>query len=267
MDWRYKRQTFEFCGEIARSKNKGHAVLSGARLYFNMVRLAFLYRNYQRNFHNLHGFGFGERNGDTQNEKGFYTGIAYKLNPKIKLSAYYDFYKFPWRSYFEPMPISGREFLSQAEYKISSQMRVKLRYRYKSRQQLETFLDIFEREFKEFIAANQQQIRIELNYSVSKNLVLRNRVEFVTINYQGFARQLNSENENGFLIYQDIRLKPVQCLEIVSRLSFFEADSYEARLFQYENDLPGVVTNRALIGRGTRWFLLFKYKPRSRINL
>ena len=44
-------------------------------------------------------------------------------------------------------------------------------------------------------------------------------------------------------------------------LTFFESDSFDSRLFQYENDLPGVLTNRALFGRGNRWYLLVKYQP------
>ncbi len=44
-------------------------------------------------------------------------------------------------------------------------------------------------------------------------------------------------------------------------LTFFESDSFDSRLFQYENDLPGVLTNRALFGRGNRWYFLAKYQP------
>ncbi|RMF60381.1 MAG: helix-hairpin-helix domain-containing protein, partial [Calditrichaeota bacterium] len=56
-------------------------------------------------------------------------------------------------------------------------------------------------------------------------------------------------------------------LTVLTRLSFFDTDSFASRLFQYEHDVPGVVTNRALFGRGERWYLLLAWQPASYLRL
>jgi len=90
---------------------------------------------------------------------------------------------------------------------------------------------------------------------------LRSRVEFIKVDRNRFNSGNDKEDENGFLVYQDIRLRPNEKFQIQARLTFFESDTFDSRLFQFENDLPGVLTNRALFGRGNRWYLLTKYQP------
>jgi hypothetical protein len=48
-------------------------------------------------------------------------------------------------------------------------------------------------------------------------------------------------------------------LDISARVIFYDTDSYDTRLYEYENDLDGVLTSALLYGNGFRWYLLAKY--------
>ena len=260
-DWAYQHTFFDFFGEFAASKSGGRAVVAGGRFDFGEVELALLYRNYDRDFHNLHAFGFGERNGETQNERGYYMGMTYRLSRSAKLNAYYDFYKFPWRTFFEPLPREGREFMAQLEQKFGGRVGILIRFRDKVRQETEKLTNEFNLEVSKFFEFHQRQFRLQLNYRLTRQVFLRSRVEFVHINLNGYGQALQGGNENGLLFYQDVRFKPSRRFQVTARLTFFNTDSFDSRVFQYENDLPGLITNRALHGRGRRWYLLLKYQP------
>lgn len=266
MDWEYLKSGLEFFGEFSQSKNGGNAALAGLRIYETPLKLAFLFRKYDKDFQNFHSLGFGESS-ETQNETGFYSGIEYQIKSGTKLSAYYDIYKFPWRSFFEPLPRSGNDFLVQILHKLSRTTLFTLRYKQKSKQSSEAFHDSFDRDKTELIERMQRQYRVQVEFGGIKDLLIRSRIDFTKINYNPTSQNLSNRSENGLLIYQDIRLQVTQKFKLWARLSFFGTDSFDSRVFQYENDLPGVLTNRALFGQGTRWYFLLKYQFTQQISL
>ena len=44
-----------------------------------------------------------------------------------------------------------------------------------------------------------------------------------------------------------------------ARFTLFDTDSFNARVYQFENDLRYVLSNVALNDRGQRWYVLAKY--------
>ena len=44
-----------------------------------------------------------------------------------------------------------------------------------------------------------------------------------------------------------------------TRFTLFDTDSFNARVYQFENDLRYVLTNVALNDKGQRWYVLVKY--------
>lgn len=265
LDWVWTTRELELFGEIARSKNGALAYIAGSILDFDAVQLAFSHRNYHKDFQNLHGFGFAESNGATQNERGYYAGIRYRLTRRTSVNAYLDLYSKPWRGFFEPLPTEGREFLVQAEHRFNQNLRLKLRWKEDRRQQTETVVDEFNREFQQLAEQEKVQYRLQLDASPLSHVRLRTRVEFVNSALASYSQ--NRSDETGFLVYQDFRIQPTKKLRIEARLTLFDTDSFESRVFQYENDLPGVLTNRALFGRGTRRYLIVKYLPLKQIQI
>ncbi|MFQ5752726.1 MAG: ComEA family DNA-binding protein, partial [bacterium] len=261
IDWDWSVNNFFLFGEVAQSKSGGRAFITGAQIDYGAVQCAFLFRNYQKDFHNLHGFGFGETNGTTQNERGYYTGLNFKLTATTTLHTFYDIFYHPWPTYFNPLPTEGQEFLSQIEQKFGRQLQLTFRFRSKQGQETNKFLDQFQREKKEIVDRHKTQWRLQLDYRVSTQVHLRSRVEYVRFQKNRYSVSENILNEDGMMLYQEIRLQPKKQLRILGRVSFFETDSFDSGIFQYESDLPGVVTNQALLGRGNRWYLLLKYQP------
>ena len=70
-----------------------------------------------------------------------------------------------------------------------------------------------------------------------------------------------SENENGFLVFQDIRYSPNSSLNIYGRIIFFQTDSFNSAIYEYENNLTGVLTNIPLFYQGIRWYTMVRYRP------
>lgn len=207
-----------------------------------------VFRNYPASYKNIHGYGFGENSGSTKNEIGFYTGFSWKI-PLGQLNFYFDQFKFPYATFSNAIPSSGYEFLFDLSSKPLSQVETNLRYKHE-RKELSQKID----NLKSLVTQLKQTYRGEIIYEVSKSLRLKTRVEI--LNYI-----LNSFNkENGLMVFQDLRIFPLQNIQLDSRIIFFQTDSFHSAIYEFENDLAGIFTNTALYGKGVRWYLLVKFK-------
>jgi hypothetical protein len=83
---------------------------------------------------------------------------------------------------------------------------------------------------------------------------LRTRFELVQTN--------NASSDNGFgtLIFQDIRLTPLPAVTLDARVTVFDTDGFDSRVYQFENDLLYVMSNSILFDRGQRMYALIKYE-------
>jgi hypothetical protein len=63
-------------------------------------------------------------------------------------------------------------------------------------------------------------------------------------------------DENGILLFYDVRFQASGSWFAEARVLFFDTDSFDSRIYEYENDLRGVFSNQALFGKGRRWYLL-----------
>jgi len=207
-------------------------------------------RSYPRNFISLHGFGFGERSGATTNEFGIYTGFKWRTSIGL-LNFYYDQFKFPYATYANPLPSEGNEYLVDFLSKPLKGFSLRLRYKYENKD-VTKVIENNDRLVKRL----KQQIRTELIYQISKKLRLKGRFE-----YNSFRISAINETEDGYLFLQDIRYSPTSNFNLYGRVIFFRTDSFNSVIYQYENNLTGVLTNLAMFGEGMRWYILVRYKP------
>ena len=71
----------------------------------------------------------------------------------------------------------------------------------------------------------------------------------------------SEKEEKGFLFYQDITYKPIHNkYSGTFRFAVFDTDSYNSRIYTYENDVLYAYSVPAYYYKGTRYFLLFKCK-------
>ncbi|RPI72905.1 MAG: helix-hairpin-helix domain-containing protein [Ignavibacteriales bacterium] len=226
------------------------ASINNIQIYFNSnLQYIVSIRNYPYNFINIHGHPFGERSGAGQNEFGIYNGLRWRL-PFGVLNFYYDQFKFPYSTFDTPLPSDGNEFLAEFVSKPFDKVETKLRYK-KERKELE-----FNINNENVIAErNKESLRGEVIYEISKSLKWKSRFEF-NIHSVKTAKL----NEKGFLFFQDISYVPAANLNIYGRIIFFRTDSFNTAVYEYENDLTGLLTNAPMFGEGIRWYFLIRYK-------
>lgn len=211
------------------------------------------YRNYSANYFNTYANGFGESS-NTQNEIGYYLGTS--INSVYgKLNFYYDIFRAPSASFNSDFPSTGNDFLLNFNSNIFQN--AEFNFKLKREQKEITSINELNYEVDNQIKSNY---RIELIYKLSKSVMGKTRFEYV--NYS-----LGKNYENGFLTYQEIKYVFVDKISLVGRIILFDTKSYNTRLYEFENDLRGVMTNLPMFGEGFRWYVLLKYKIINDLNL
>jgi hypothetical protein len=102
---------------------------------------------------------------------------------------------------------------------------------------------------------NTDIFRFHVDTKLSKQLLLTHRIEASWVN-----PPVETGKKYGISFYQDIRYRPLQNLNIQFRWTQFEIPDYDYRLYEFENDLPGIFRNVLLNKRGFKWFFLISYK-------
>ena len=207
-------------------------------------------RNYPKNFKNIHSYGFGEMSGSTRNEFGIYNGFRWR-SPVGIINAYFDQFKFPYATFDLPLPGEGNEFLININSKPIKNIETTLRYKYENKDVSENISNS-----NQIVKRLKQSIRGELSFQAAKSLRLKERVEYS--NYR--IKDINA-NESGFLIFQDVRFIPTSKLNIYARVILFQTDSFNSAVYEFENDLSGILTNLAMYDQGMRWYFIVRYSP------
>lgn len=212
-------------------------------------------RNYPRNFYTLHGNGFGEK-ANTNNEIGIYTGFRWRTSVGT-INFYFDQFRFPYAILTNPLPSNGNEWL--VNYAVTLLPKFNLSFRYKNEKK-----EVLEKLEAESVIIDKlkQNIRLEISYQPSKKVRLKTRIDYLHLLKKNIAQR-----ENGFLVYQDIHYKSLHNLDLYGRLVFYHTDSFDSRLYQFENDLTGVMNNPALFGKGVRLYVLARYKIFDQISI
>lgn len=247
---------FNFSGEFSYNGISVASINIAEILVSNNFSFITSLRNYPRNFYSLHGYAFGERNGATNNEVGIYTGFRWRT-PIGLLNFYYDQFKFPYATFFNPNPTQGDEYLVDFLTRPIRKFELRARYKYENKE-LTQVLD----NSKNVVKRLRQIFRGELIYTITNQVRLRGRFEYNT-----FRISETSQNENGYLVFQDVRYSPTNNFNLYARIIFFRTDSFASAIYEYENNLTGVLTNVPLFNEGIRWYLLMRYRPLKFITL
>jgi hypothetical protein len=246
-------------GEGSRSQNGGLAGLTGVLIALDKrLSLAMLYRDYQRDFRGLNSLAFAEGT-NPWNERGLYTGVEIKPDRVWTINAYFDQFRFPWLRFQTDAPSAGSDWLAQVTWRPSKRVELYGRVRRQDRQR-NTEEDVVG--VDPLVTVEQVNYRVNASYRVSESVSLRTRVE--AIDYQRGETPL----EHGFLIYQDVVHRPLRSkVELTGRIAVFATDSYDARIYAYENDLIGLFSIPPTYGRGMRWYGMVRVTPMRRVDV
>ncbi len=244
-----------FVGELAYFQNSFASVNTIQLALVKNFIITAIIRNYPKDYFSFYANGFGEKS-TTNNEFGIYTGFKWKTSIG-EINFYLDQFKFPHPSSHIPLPSSGDELSFSYTNRFSKSITVYLRY-FNEKKEVQEIVE------KDYLIVEQrlQKIRGEVTFQVNRSLRLRTRLELLYL-----SRNQTSINETGFLIFQDLQFRLPIDLTLIGRVIFFQTDSYASRIYEFENDLTGVMNNLALYGTGMRWYFLFRYKIMKTINL
>jgi len=252
-------KNFNFFGEGSRSANGGTAFMSGflASLTptFNLVGL---YRNYGKDFQNRKSVAFAESSQNV-NEKGLFLGADAKINKAWTISTYFDQFEFPWMRYQTDKPnTNGFDGVFQLRYKPSRSLDMYVRYRGRTKP-INTDAQVSD--IPNIVEVDKDSYKFNVIFKVSKSLRLQSRIEYNTYKRGG------SEQESGFLLFQDINFKPLSSpFSFSFRYAIFDTDSYNSRIYAYENDVLYYFGIPSYSGRGTRTYLTARYKIRKGVD-
>ena len=248
-DYQYLYRNLNFFGEFGRSRNGGTAQLHGVQIGLDKtLSIAFMYRDYDKDFQNKYANSFAES--ETQNEKGFYSGLEFKPNLKWKFRTYIDYYKYPWLRYYTNTNSYGKDFFIQGDYKINRN--TKLYFRYKKEGKEENFNS--DESLSPIIGLKSKKTyRFNSVFNEGENWSFKNRIEISKVN-------IPVGTENGFMMYQDVKFKPMfSKLSFSLRYTYFNTESYDSRIYAYENDVLYGYSIPSFYGKGKKIYLLLKY--------
>ncbi len=251
IDYNYTYKNFHFFGEAAITNNNYKAFINGVLISASAtVDLNFLHRNISQGYQSLYTNAFTE-NTFPANEKGFYMGVT--LRPKLmwRIDAFADFYQFPWLKYRVDAPSNGKDYLLQIFYKPNKQLEIYSRFRSgaKAINYNPSLLTLSPAIFQP-----KQSWCTQFSYKINQQMMLRNRVEVV------WFRQQSNKTEQGFLTYVDFFYSPAfKPFSGNLRLQYFETNSYNSRLYAYEDDVLYAYSVPVFYDKGIRYYINANY--------
>lgn len=258
INYKFRVNRFNFFGETAVENTLGVASLNGVMFSpVSRASLVLLHRYYSKKFDSFYANAFSEssRNG---NETGFYSGIEIYPFKKWKLSAYADSYKFLWTTYNIASPAIGADFLLKTEYKPRKDLSMfwKLKYEKGSKNQSDSITPLA------FISNYWKgNIRYQLNFNTGY-------FQLKTLFEGSFYNESSSKLSTGVSLIQDIsyNFKKIP-IETDVRYQIFDIQTYENRIYNYENDILYDFSIPAVYGVGTRYYLNIKWKTTEKLSL
>lgn len=258
LDYAYRHRNMNFFGEIARSNNGGAAQMHGLLMGLDRnVDLSISYRRYNRNYQVLNANAFAEASTPT-NEHGVYLGIVTRPYRKWRVSAYVDIWRNPWLGFRRDAPSRGVEYLGKIEYNIKRKLYAYLQYKYENKYRNS---NIEQTPIDGLAASHLHRMRLHMNYTVSKGLQLRSRIELARF-------QFLDEVKYGQLVYQDIVWNPIESnWALAMRYALFDTDGFDTRIYMYENDVLYDFSIPFYQNRGSRFYAKVKYRVMRNIGL
>ena len=257
LDYNYILRNFNFFGEGAISENGGYAFLNGVMMSLDpRLSLSVVHRKFSKDYQSVYAVAFGE-NTRVVNENGLYVGLQAQLSREWRISAYADHFSFPWMKFRTYMPSRGYDYLTQINYRPSRSVEMYARYRVKNKP-LNTQQPGMIRHLDD---VKRENYRFHFSYTISPSFSLRNRVEYINF-------QFGERKEKGYVIYQDIIYRNFRSpWALTMRYALFDTDGFDSRIYAYENDVLYAFSFPFYSDKGSRIYLLARYRLGRHIDL
>ncbi|MCL2245993.1 MAG: type II secretion system protein GspK [Lentimicrobiaceae bacterium] len=239
-------------GEFAASSTKGYGILQGAIFKVDpRIKCAALFRHYSKNFAALDGKPYS-KNSKLNNETGLLLTSEIILSKKINMTALFDIYQFHWLKYLIDKPIPYIDVSLLFDMALTRNCALLVRYTYKT--QNKNFKE--EQPYNQILETQQHRLRVVFSYTFLQYLQFKSEIS-------GIYNKNTHKNEDlfGMLVYQDVGINIAKIgLDFKLRLALFDTDTYDERLYAYENDLSYTFTINSYYYRGCKSYFILKWK-------
>lgn len=242
---------FTLLGETAIDKKGTVATLNMLRYSPNLkTQFIVMNRYYDAKYQSLYARSVSE-SGLIQNENAIYIGLETKVLPNINLTAYSDFFYFPFKKYLVSQNgTNGFDGLFQLSYSPSYQLNMFLRYRFKKK---DKDYKVSKSE-KQTIPYYQQRVRYQLDYRPNEWLCLKTTTAYNWNNYR-YRKAVK-----GFLVSQSTGYNFLSLpLQTNLAVTWFDTDDYNSRIYLYEKGLLYSFSFPSFFYQGFRFALNTRY--------
>lgn len=263
LDVSYLNRKIDLFMELAVDRSHEIAMIGGINYEpTTMLSVSLVARNYPSSFQSIHGNAFGESASYVRNEHGAYIGIRVQPLHWFILSSYYDQFSHTQPTQYISASSHGNDFLALAECQLTDKFKIAFRFKRKESPSAEDAYDLYGRTVKQVIPRSQENYRLTSDLISSTSMRLTNRIEWIQTAFTGMKNP-----EHGVLLSQALKCTIFHSLGLRARIAVFETDSYDSRIYEYEDDLPRASSNPALYGRGIRWYLVLRYEIFLKVDI
>jgi hypothetical protein len=243
---------FNLFGELAKSNSNGFANLTGITSeLIPEITVAIAYRYYSPKYFSPYAQSFSQSNG-VGNEEGVYFGVEYVPESSWKISAYADFFRFPWLKYQVNEPSYGNNYFAEISNSLNENTTVAVRYTYINKP------TNYQTESQTIPAVERsiyRKYRAQLAFKASTTVELKNRIELIE------SKSISDGKQLGMLIYQDVKWQiGLSNIFILGRIAIFNTDGWESRIYAFENDVLYSFNIPAFSGKGLRAYSMMKWE-------
>lgn len=258
VDYSFQLPGFLIAGETAIARNGAVATLNTIQYRSTGgSTLTLLYRHYPISYNALHGQAFSE--GSTlRNENGLYLGGGFTPTRGVMVNSYLDLAHHPWMRLGVDEPSSTIDYYLLTSWEISRRTSLDLRYKYKRK---EKSFSLPDESAKPLLPYTTQKIRLRWMQSLQGGWELRATADMALYKEQPFPV------EKGIMLSQSISYRGRGRLTGDAFIAFFDAESYDTRLYSYERNLLSSFYMPSFYGKGMRLALSGKYSVSPSLTL
>ncbi len=254
IDYKWLFKNTLFFGELSFDNKFNYATIHGISFYLNNnFNMSLLYRNYDKKYNNLYNSAYST-NTNTKDEEGFYFGLNTIIFKDINLNAYYNISNSSWFKYLIDGPSFNNKYLVQCTYK-SYDYNLLFQINANNTIKTQTAIDLIN---NDLYFKNKTNYKFRFSYTINK-ITLKSSLESLII-------KTNEEKTRGYMAYEDI-IYDLEKIKIYLRYGLFNTDSYDERIYTYENDLLYSFSMPSFYDIGHRYYIMLKYKIAEKINL
>ena len=245
---------FLLSGETAFSDvYNGWATLNKVVYRFNnQYSLIAMQRFFAYQYVGMRANAFSE-GGAVRNESGFYVGAEAAPLNELKMSAYVDYFYFPWPKFATPHSSDGVDATFQADCMVSEQWDLSGRYQLKRKERYgEPYL--------------YHKLKIQAQYTPCEELELRGVGRYTQVRDQ-YGQHVRGSMAGCIVHWRERKGR----FNVAASYVYFDSEDYKAPMAFYEPSLLYAFSFMTMYGRGMRaaltarwdvsrsWMLMLKY--------